>query len=63
MPKYVYEGPVTQFGFLLTDCWKGETYAPSESKARSNLIYQFKKNNNKTVGSKIILPGKIKNIG
>jgi hypothetical protein len=49
-----------QFNTLLTDRWKGETMAPSENKARSNLTYQFKKNSNRIAGTKITLPGKIK---
>lgn len=48
-----------EFNTLLTDIWKGETTAPSERKARSNLAYQFKKMNNRIAGSKIILPGKL----
>lgn len=48
-----------EFNTLLTDIWKGETTAPSERKARSNLAYQFKKTNNRIAGSKIILPGKL----
>lgn len=58
--KYTYDGPVMEFDRLLADHWKGETMAPSEKKARSNLIYQFKKQNSRIVGTKIILPGKIK---
>lgn len=60
MARFIYEGPVMEFGKLLTDRWKGETIAPTESKARSNLIYQFKRQNNRIVGSRITLPGKIK---
>lgn len=60
MVKYVYEGPVMEFGSCVADKWKGETIAPSESKARSNLTYQFKKQNNKIAGTSITLPGKIK---
>ena len=59
MPRYSYSGPVMEFNTLLTDIWKGETTAPSERKARSNLAYQFKKMNNRIAGSKIILPGKL----
>lgn len=59
MYKYVYEGPVMEFDTCLTDRWKGETMAVSESKARSNLAYQFKLRNNRFAGSKITLPGKI----
>lgn len=58
--KYTYDGPVMEFDRLLADHWKGETMAPSEKKARSNLIYQFKKRNSRIVGTKITLPGKIK---
>ena len=59
MPKYIYDGPVKEFDKLIAEHWKGETIAPSESKARSNLAYQFKKKNNKNPGTKIYLPGKI----
>lgn len=59
MPRYSYSGPVMEFNTLLTDIWKGETTAPSERKARSNLAYQFRKMNNRIAGSKIILPGKL----
>ena len=58
--KYTYDGPVMEFDRLLADHWKGETMAPSKKKARSNLIYQFKKQNSRIVGTKITLPGKIK---
>lgn len=58
--KYTYDGPVMEFDRLLADHWKGETMAPSEKKARSNLIYQFKKQNSRIVGTKITLSGKIK---
>lgn len=58
--KYTYDGPVMEFDRLLADHWKGETMAPSEKKAMSNLIYQFKKQNSRIVGTKITLPGKIK---
>lgn len=48
-----------EFNNCLVARWKGTTYAESENKARNNLTYQFKKNNNKLPNSKIILPGKI----
>ena len=43
MHKYVYDGPVMMFGVCVMNSWHGETMAVSESKARSNLAYQFKK--------------------
>lgn len=58
--KYVYDGPVMIFDRLVADHWKGETIAPSEKKARSNLTYQFKRQNNKIAGSRVSLPGQIK---
>lgn len=59
MPKYFYSEPVMEFNTLLADIWEGETTAPSEKKARSNLAYQFKKANNRIANSRITLPGKI----
>lgn len=57
--KYSYNGPVMEFERCVEDHFKAETYAVSASKARSNLIYQWKVKNGRTVGSKISLPGKI----
>ncbi len=62
MPRYLYKGPVMEFNTLLTDRWEGETVAPSEKKARSNLTYQFKRGNNRIAGTRITLPGKIRMI-
>ena len=58
--KYVYVGPVMVFDRLIADHWAGETMAMTEKKARSNLTYQFKRQNRRIVGTKITLPGKIK---
>ena len=63
MKQYSYVGPVLEFGKVITNQWKAETYAVSESKARSNLAYRFKKENNKTPATKITLPGKIVAVG
>ena len=63
MYKWFYDGPVMEFDILVADHWKGETVAPSEKKARSNLAYQFKKKNNRVAGTKISLPGKLMMIG
>lgn len=60
MEKYIYEGPVLEFDKCIADCWKGETMASTEKKARSNLAYQFKKNNNRLAGTRITLPGELK---
>lgn len=60
MEQYIYDGPVMEFGRCIADRWIGSTYAVSEKRARSNLSYQFKKNNNRIAGTKITLPGKVK---
>lgn len=57
--KYIYNGPVMEFDRLVAERWKGETMAISEKKARSNLIYQYKKSTSRIAGVKISLPGKI----
>ena len=59
MNLYSYQGPVQEFDRCIANNWSGTTYAPSEKKARSNLTYRFKRENNKTASAKITLPGKI----
>ena len=59
MGKYFYEGPVLLFDKLVAEHWKGETIAPSESKARTNWAYQYKKNNNLAARSRVTVPGKL----
>lgn len=59
MDKYVYEGPVMEFDRCVVNKWRGETFAVSEAKAKSNLAYQYKKQNHKIASTKITLPGKI----
>lgn len=59
MPKYIYDGPVKEFDKLIAEHWKGETIASSETKARSNLAYRYKREHNKTPNSNIKLTGKL----
>lgn len=59
MNQYTYDGPVVAFDKCIAHRWKASTYAVSESKARSNLMYQFKKQNNRMPNCKISLPGEI----
>jgi hypothetical protein len=59
MNRYFYSGPVMEFNNCVQSKWEGATMAPTEKKARSNLTYQWKKQNNRIAGSKIFLPGKI----
>lgn len=58
--RYTYEGPVMEFDRLICLKWKGETVAESESRARSNLAYQFKKEANRSANARIKLHGKIR---
>ena len=57
--KYSYSGPVKEFDRIISDKWSGSTFAVSEKKARSNLIFKFKKQFGKIPASKISLPGKV----
>lgn len=59
MNRYFYNGPVMEFHNCVQRDWLGETFAVSEKKARSNLIYQWKKKHNRCVNSKISLPGEL----
>lgn len=59
MYRYSYRGPVMIFDRCIADRWEGVTMASSEKKARSNLMYQFKKQAGLDIGSRISLPGKV----
>ena len=58
--KYEYDGPVLEFDKLVANRWRGETMAPTKRKAKSNLSYQYKKQNNRISSVKVTLPGEIK---
>lgn len=58
--KYIYEGPVMIFGQCVANKWRGETYAESEKKAKSNLVYQFKSQNNLIPSTKVTLPADVR---
>ena len=57
--KYIYIGPVNVFDRCVSNRWSGETMAPSMSKARSNLVYQAKKQLHLIANTTVTLPGKI----
>jgi len=59
MQTYYYNGPVMEFDRVVSKNWKATTEADSEKKARSNLSYRYKKENNRTANSKIKLPGEM----
>lgn len=58
MNVYEYDGPVMEDGGYHLRRWKASTVAPTEQKARANLIYRFKKDNGIFMGAHISLPGK-----
>lgn len=62
MNKYIYNGPVMEFDRCVAHCWKGETMAVSEKKARANLAFRYKQEQGKSPTAKITLPGKITEI-
>lgn len=57
--RYSYKGPVYEFDRCIASMWTAETSATSLKKARSNLAYRFKRDNNKMATAKITLPGKL----
>ena len=60
MNKYLYNGPVMVFDRCVAGNFVAETIAPSKAKAKSNIIYQFKKNNNLVPSARVsILADKI----
>ena len=59
MGLYSYNGPVLEFDRCIANRWQGQTYATSEAKARSNLVFQFKRETGRVPRTKITLPGKI----
>lgn len=59
MFKFSYCGPIEKFGRCIENNWRGETMAPTDKKARSNLAFQYKKQAGLQPGARITLPGKI----
>ena len=54
MGYYGYDGPVmNNFNQIISNKWTGETYANTDKKALSNLMYQFKKENGLMASTKI----------
>lgn len=59
MNQYSYDGPVMRFDRCVAGRWRGETTAPTEQKARSNLCCRWKRENGLPMGVKVALPGRI----
>lgn len=56
---FVYDGPVTRFGNIVTNRWHGSTLAVSEKQARQNLAYHFKMQFGFTANAKVELVGSL----
>lgn len=54
---YTYEGSVYELDRNVRSHWKAATYAVSSEKARSNLMFQYKKEHGLPINTKIDLPG------
>ena len=57
--KYQYDGPVMVFG-TYRGTFKGETFASSDARAKSNIAYQVKRKMKIAANAKVELPGKLK---
>lgn len=58
---FTYCGPVlNNFGTVIDTCWKAETYAVTEKKAKSNLMFRYKQERNMIPNVKITLPNKLR---
>lgn len=60
--RYSYEGPVMLFDKCIALKWKGQTYAISKKKAKSNMVYQFNLEHKYTPSTKITLPSAVKEV-
>lgn len=56
---YVYKGAVMIFDRVIDQYWEAETTATSAKKAKSNLIFRYKKMNGLGPTTKITLPGQV----
>ena len=59
MALYSYDGPVMKFNVCVDNRWKGLTEASTEAKAKSNLTFQYKKQNQMAPTTVVTLPGKL----
>lgn len=59
MKEYLYKGAVMEFDRCIERKWQASTIASSEARAKSNLTYRYKYENNKARSAKITLPDKL----
>ena len=63
MSQYRYCGPVKEFDDIINSRWDATTYAVTEAKAKSNLVYRHKREHGTAADSKITVTGKLELIG
>lgn len=56
---YTYDGPVMVFDKCVYNRWIATTKASTDSKARSNLAFQYKNRYGLAPNAKVYLPGKL----
>ena len=56
---YVYKGAVMVFDRVIDPYWEAETTATSAKKAKSNLVFRYKKMNGLDPTAKVTLPGQV----
>lgn len=56
---YVYKGAVMLFDRVIDQYWEAETTATPAKKAKSNLVFRYKKMNRLEPTAKITLPGQV----
>lgn len=56
---YSYNGSVMMFDTCIERSWKASTWAISDKKAKSNLIFRYKNEHDLARNAKISLPDKI----
>ncbi len=59
MQHFRYDGPVMHFDKCVESTWRAITKAPTAARAKSNLAYRYKVENDLAPNAKISLPGKI----
>lgn len=59
---YEFNGAVRLFDRIIAPNYTAQTTAPSVQKARSNLVYRYKRDNGYTKTAKITLTGKFTTI-
>ena len=59
---YLYDGPVTQFGRVLTTNYKAYAYAKSDKQAENFFKSRWKKEHGYLQNAKVELPGEIEEV-